>query len=98
MQYTEEQKAMFKAQFSARRRRQIIVAIPFIAIVLLLVFSQGKDAILGIPIAMAGAAGLVLILGGLVFSFYNWRCPACNRYLGKAINPGFCARCGVELR
>jgi hypothetical protein len=98
MQHTEEQKTLFKTQFSARRRNQIVLAIPLIAVVLLLVFSEGKEAVLGIPLTIAGPAAIVLILGGLAFSLYNWRCPACNKYLGKAISAKFCSKCGVELK
>jgi hypothetical protein len=98
MQYTEEQKAAFRAQFSAKRRNQIILAAPLVAVVLLLAFSEGKEAVLGIPLVVAGPVAIVLILGGLAFSLYNWRCPACNRYLGRTISPKFCVKCGVELR
>ena len=97
MQHTEGQKAGFKKQFAIRRRKQILLAIPLVAVVVLLVFSEGKDAVLGVPLAVVGPAAVVLILGGLGFSLYNWRCPACNKYLGKAISPKFCAKCGVEL-
>jgi predicted RNA-binding Zn-ribbon protein involved in translation (DUF1610 family) len=34
----------------------------------------------------------------LVFSLRNWRCPACNKYLGKGTLPHYCPNCGVELR
>jgi hypothetical protein len=97
MERTEQEKAALRAQFAARRRNQIILAIPLIAVILLLLTSEGKDSIMGLPLAIAGPGAIVLILAGLVFSLYNWRCPACNGYLGKAISPKFCARCGVEL-
>lgn len=97
MQHTEEQKAMFKTLFSAKRRNQIILAIPLVAAFFLLTFSEGKEAVLGIPMAIAGPAAIVIILVGFAFSFYNWRCPACNKYLGKAFSHKFCAKCGVEL-
>lgn len=97
MERTEQEKAAFRTQFAARRRNQIILAVPLIAVILLLVSSEGQDSVLGIPITIAGPGAVVLILAGLVFSLYNWRCPACNGYLGKAISPKFCARCGVEL-
>jgi hypothetical protein len=37
-----------------------------------------------------------VIISVLVFSFLNWRCPS-NKYLGKAINPKFCSKCGAQL-
>jgi len=33
-----------------------------------------------------------------VFSLYNWRCPACNKYLGKQRSPKYCSKCGVALQ
>jgi DNA polymerase II large subunit len=38
-----------------------------------------------------------VIISVLAFSFLNWRCPSCNKYLGKAINPKFCSKCGTQL-
>jgi len=40
----------------------------------------------------------VLVAAAVIFSFANWRCPACNGYLGRGINPKFCSKCGTELR
>ncbi len=97
MEYTEEQKAEFRRLFSTRRRNQIILAVPIILVILLLPLAERNEAIFGVPPAVVGPVGLVLILGALAFSLYNWRCPACNKYLGKAISPKFCSRCGVEL-
>jgi hypothetical protein len=97
MQYTEEQKTAFKTQFSARRRKQLLLAIPLIAVVVLRVSSEGKEAILGVPVVVAGPVMAVIILGGHGFSLYNWRCPACNKYLGRTMSPRFCSKCGVEL-
>lgn len=97
MEYTEEQKAEFKRQYAAKKRRQIFVAIPIVAVVLLLIVSEGKDAILGLPLNVAGPLFIALIFGALIFSFFNWRCPACRKYLGKTINHKFCAACGVGL-
>jgi rubrerythrin len=40
----------------------------------------------------------MVVAGALIFSFVNWRCPACTRYLGRGWNPKFCPKCGVQLR
>jgi uncharacterized RDD family membrane protein YckC len=97
VQYTREQEADIKTRFSVRRRRQIILAIPVVAVVILLAFGDKQEVILGIPLPVVGAMALVLIVGALGFSLYNWRCPACNKYLGKGMTPKFCAKCGVGL-
>jgi hypothetical protein len=98
MQYTEQQKAEFKQQYSTRRRNQIILFLPLVALVVLVGLSEGRGAVLGIPMTTAGPIAIVLILCGVIFSLYNWRCPACNKHLGKGLSPRFCAKCGVELK
>lgn len=100
MDYTEGQKATIRAQFVARRRRQLLVSFPLIALIMAAVFlERGKhDALFGIPPSIILPGFLALVAGAIVFSLYNWRCPACNRYLGKQRNPKYCSRCGVELR
>jgi rubrerythrin len=45
-----------------------------------------------------GPVIVALVVGALVFSLKNWRCPACDKYLGKGISPSFCPKCGVALQ
>lgn len=101
MEYTEVQKASFKQEFAARRKRQIILAVPLVAIVIafaVLTDERNGGTVLGMPAAVVAPAFLVLVVGALVFSFRNWRCPACDKYLGKGIGPRFCPKCGVALQ
>ncbi len=43
-----------------------------------------------------GLVGVVVALG---FSFWNWRCPACNTYLGRRFfNVRHCFSCGAQLQ
>jgi len=76
-----------------------LVSVPLIATIILLVVSgeSPDQMILGMPVTVWGPAFSVLILGGMGFSLYNWRCPACHKYLGKSISPKFCAKCGTAL-
>ena len=101
MQYTDEQKASFKQQFGVRRKRQFMLAIPVLALVVafgLLADTDSTAGIAGIPLSVAGPPFLMLIVGAIVFSIRNWRCPACDRYLGKNIDPHYCPKCGVALQ
>ena len=52
----------------------------------------------GVPNATLVGAAFAVIVGAVIFSFSNWRCPSCHRYLGKVIHPGFCPACGIPLR
>ena len=100
MQYNERQKTEFKETFAQRRRKQLMVAALIIPIVLLAVFYEdsGADTILGYSSEVFGPVFLGVVVVALIFSFRNWRCPGCNKYLGRSINPKFCQNCGVELR
>lgn len=41
---------------------------------------------------------LSLIAMCVFLTFRNWRCPGCQRYLGKNLNPRFCPGCGIPLQ
>lgn len=102
MEYTEQQKVTFKEQFTRRRRRQIMITVPVVAIFIgLAAFAddEGNIPILtGIPPEVLVPVVVVLVGMALAFSFRNWRCPACDKYLGKGINPHFCPKCGAPLQ
>ena len=100
MEYTDGQKALFKTTFAARRRKQRFLAVPLIAIfIVFAVFRDRKQSeLFGLSAAIWGPMFLILVAGAVIFSFVNWKCPACNKYLGKNTNPIFCSKCGVELQ
>lgn len=85
-------------EFKKKRLRQLLALLPLILAGVGLVFlDKCSDELLGISkmAALSTCIGLILLVG--VFTFFNWRCPACNRYLGKTINPKFCSSCGARL-
>ena len=100
MQHTEQQLTELKAEFAKRRKRQLLATIPIVAVfVVAMVLRGGGDvSFLGIPSSVVVGGVFALILGSIAFSLWNWRCPACNRYLGKGISPSFCSKCGVPLQ
>ena len=101
MEYTEEQKATFKQQFARRRKRQLILAVPLVVMVLgfaVLTDERNQVTLPGIPASILPAVFLAVVVGALIFSLRNWRCPACDKYLGKGVNPRFCPKCGVALQ
>ena len=100
MEYTEDQKEQFKQDFAAKRRRQIVAIFPLLAFALFTAFTD-KDhgvSVLGIPPVALMFTVAAVALASVAFSFWNWRCPACGKYLGRGLSPRFCSRCGVELR
>lgn len=100
MEYTETQKAEFKQAFSRRRRNQPVLAAVLVPIVLAMVVSEDRqaDTVFGMSAGVGGPIFLALVVGALLFSLRNWRCPACSKYLGRTLNPRHCPNCGVALR
>lgn len=78
-------------EFKKRKRKQILASIIAVIAMLILVIKETS-----IPIIAMVAIGVV-ILGCIIFSFMNWRCPSCNKYLGKSMSPKFCKHCGEKL-
>lgn len=72
-------------EFSKRKKRQILVTIIALIAVLIL-FSFELDSV-----------SVFVVLGILIFTWTNWKCPSCNKYLGKGGNPKCCPNCGVQL-
>jgi len=99
--YTQQQLDDFKAEFAKRRRKQILVAIPFGIVLLFVLVARNSGEFLArlpVPPTAVAIGFMAIVLAALGFSFSNWRCPACNAYLGRSLGPHFCPRCGVELR
>jgi len=99
--YTDQQKAEFKAAFAIKRRRQwLFVLLPaFAAVVIILLLGARTEGMLaGLSAAVWRPVAFAVVLAAVGFSFINWRCPACGRYLGRTFNPAYCARCGIPLR
>jgi hypothetical protein len=100
MQMTPDQQEETQRLFATRRRRQILLAVPLLPVFIgvLVVRERADSTVLGVPAEVWGPAFLVLAIAALLFSLWNWRCPACEKYLGKGINPHFCPKCGVALQ
>ena len=100
MERTEGQKAEIRALFAIKRRRQLLISLPLIALIAGFAFlgNRNPGELLGIPATMVFPGFLAVIAGAIVFSLYNWRCPACNKYLGKQRSPQYCSKCGVALQ
>ena len=43
-------------------------------------------------------AAALLILGSLIGSLSQWRCPGCKKNLWRWFNPSHCPGCGLKLR
>jgi hypothetical protein len=100
LEYTEEQKARFREIYATRHRRQLALMVSLVALFFGLFFVGPRflGVIPGLSVTAIAPASFLLVAGALIFSLRNWRCPACNRYLGRTFNPRYCQGCGIELR
>lgn len=87
-----------RADFARRRLRQILLIVPMVLAIIALRVTDDGATPFGIPPGVLLTGACVIILGTLAFSIWNWRCPSCDGYLGKTINPRFCQKCGFQLR
>lgn len=98
MEYTEGQKMDFRKSFAERRRRQMMISVPVFLVILGVVLMQKRgEGFFGIEAGSLVTFLFLAIAGAIVFSLWNWRCPACRRYLGKQMSPKYCSGCGVEF-
>jgi hypothetical protein len=87
MGFSGDEIAGFKAQAARRRRSQmyfVLLAVPVIVI----------NPFLGWVAIPVGALYLLCFLG---FTLRNWRCPACDGFLGWSSYQPACKRCGAPL-
>ncbi len=80
-------------EFRKRHRIQLTLAAVFVAVLIGFSVISGRSSDDALAWVM-----LPLIAAVLIVSLLNWRCPACNRYLGKTMFPKFCGKCGARLR
>jgi hypothetical protein len=102
MQYTTQQQQEFREEFKRRQKRQYLIGLPILALIILKIVFRTSGTGGGLWQFLSSDAVwpviFVFIAGAIAFSFKNWRCPACNKYLGRSIEPNFCPRCGISLQ
>lgn len=88
-----------RAEYSRRRTRQWLVTLPAIAAVLAVRWlDNARRMPFGLSQTTVVWAAVAIAFGVAIFSFINWRCPSCNKYLGRGFNPKYCRGCGFLLR
>jgi len=85
--------------FRLRQGRQFLaIAITLVLLIFLTLVYKRPDIFGNFPKDIIVAAQAVSIAAFIGFSFFNWRCPSCKKYLGSNINRLLCRRCGTRLQ
>lgn len=90
---------LIRRKFSGARLRQAsAIAAAFITVVILAVAAKFPGLFGQFAKNTIVKAQLVVILLFVNFTFWNWKCPSCGRYLGHDINTPVCRKCGARLQ
>ncbi len=90
-------------KFKKIKRNQIVVILEIIIfdiIMLIAIFTEVSSPIESMSIAtiiIVAIIACVVTIGVVIFTIINWRCPNCNKYLGRSIASKFCKNCGANL-
>jgi rubrerythrin len=96
--YEQQQRNM--AVFARKKRNKYIVTVAMFIIVIAALIARTYPgfSIAGVSGDAIGfiAVGIVVLL--IIYSSFDWRCPACKNILGRSMNPKRCPSCGVKLQ
>ncbi len=82
------------AEFTRKKRIQYVgMGIVLVAIVAVMAGFANKAA----GSSWLGYIPLGIAIIFVVFSYFNWRCPACKKYLGRGYSLKTCRSCGAKL-
>ena len=97
MQKSDDQR--IKREFWQRQGRQFLaVAVAMFLVLFLAAVYKRSDLFGEFSKGTLMAAQLVVIAAFIGFTAFNWRCPACKKYLGPDISRALCRKCGARLR
>lgn len=85
--------------FELRRGRQLIaICVALFLVLFLALLYQRPTAAWVFSKKTVSTAQVMVIAAFIGFSRLNWRCPACNKYMGSDIYRRYCRKCGAMLR
>jgi heme A synthase len=97
MNQNKEEKQIIE-DFRVRQSRQFLaIAVTLLLLVLLTLIYKRPNILGEFSKNTIFTAQLVVIAAFVGFSALNWRCPACNKYLGRDINRNICKKCGKRF-
>lgn len=86
------------AEFKKRWIREVVGLVVLIAILLSSSLLESLFQRLNFPSNTTTTVIVIAIVGYAIFTYVNWRCPACNEYFYREIYPRYCPQCGAALR
>ncbi len=89
----------YRARYAVIRSRQrIAVLLAFTCVAFLALISKYPGLFFELPKHWVIRIQVLIILVFVNFTAWNWRCPACKKYLGHDIGRKVCPQCGEALQ
>ena len=89
----------FRSRYAAIRSRQrIAILLGLFCVAFLAVISKYPGLFFDVSRHIIVRLQVIVILLFVNFTAWNWRCPACRKYLGHDIARTNCNKCGVRLQ
>ncbi len=96
---TQKNHDQIKHEYGVRQGRQFTaIAVALLLVILVSVVYKRPDLLGAFSKDSLAGAQLIVIASFIGFTSYNWRCPACNKYLGNNIVRRGCSHCKTRLR
>ncbi len=94
----KQDRESIKREFRKRQSRQIIaIAAALFLVLLSAVIHKRSDLFGAVPRKVLFGAQIACIAAFLGFSAFNWRCPACGKFLGRDVLKRSCNACRTIL-
>ena len=88
-----------KQEFRIHQSRQIVAIAVALFLVLLIAILYKRPDLLGKFSGQSLFMSQAFIIASFIgFTFFNWRCPSCQKYLGSNIHRMRCNKCGARLQ
>ncbi len=98
MKHTSDPEKVIRI-FHTRQNRQILAIAAALFLVLLTAVVHKRPDLFGVFTKNLLFGIQAVIIGAFIgFSAVNWRCPSCNKFLGRDVHQDACRRCGARLR
>lgn len=85
-------------QFRVRQNKQLLaVSVTLLLLLFFILLFKRNDLFGEFSKNFIVSAQIFTIVAFITFSYFNWRCPFCNKYLGADFYRRMCKRCRTRL-
>lgn len=88
---------IYEAFARKKKRQNWITALTIIIIIGMVPFRSFSSSVSPVFQNILLWSATLFIIALIVLSFINWRCPSCERWLGRETKMAHCKHCGVKL-